>query len=123
MVQLEETGTTSDPRHADIMTEQMGLKGAKSLKIPGSQGGEEERERVEGRHRPYHRHIIDTNKSPDESEIIKNERCRDKPDTRREAVCGQCPFRPDSHNHLFKHLDPEGHMINSDDENTNDNDE
>jgi hypothetical protein len=37
VIRWEETGITweRDPRHAEIMIEQMGLKGGRSLKIPG----------------------------------------------------------------------------------------
>ena len=44
VIRWEETGITwePDPRHAETIIEQVGLKGARSLKIRGGQGGNEQ---------------------------------------------------------------------------------
>ena len=102
-----------DPRHAEIMIEQMGLKEARSLKIPGVK-----EEKDSGRElRSDMDQIIGTSNNPDQNSIIETIESRAEPDTRRVSRCGQCQAKFDSHNDLFKHLDKEGHMNISDDKN------
>ena len=72
VIRWEGTGITwePDPRHVEIMMEQMGLKGAKTLKIPGvKEEKNEDRELREDIDM-----IIEQNEYPYENKIIKDTR-------------------------------------------------
>ena len=71
LIRWEDTGITwePDPRHAEIRIEQMGLKRAKSLKIPGVK----EEKKSERELRADIDHVIDRNNNPDHNIIIKKE--------------------------------------------------
>ena len=70
VIRLEDTSITweTDPRHGEIMIEQMWLKGVKQLKIPGvneeKKSDRELREDIDM--------IIDKNEYPYENHIIKD---------------------------------------------------
>ena len=67
VIRWEETGITwePDPRHAEIMIEQMGLKGGRSLKIPGVK----EEKKTSREPRADIDHILSENEYPEQSMI------------------------------------------------------
>ena len=81
VIRWEETGfmREPDPTHAEIMIEQMGLKGARSLKIPGVK----EEKNIDRELRVVIDHIIDVNNNPDDNNIVETN------DFRRSLIIGE----------------------------------
>ena len=89
------------------MIEQIGLKGAKTLKIPGvkeeKKSDRELREDIDM--------IIDKNEYPYESMIITDIGIQREANDNIESMCGRCHAKFNSRNELFKQLEDEDHMV------------
>ena len=88
VIRRDDIGITwqPDPRHAEIMIEQMALKDAKSLRIPGVK----KEKKTDREVRADIDQIIDENTYPEENNIIRDEGFRGGVDNRRESTCGRC---------------------------------
>ena len=91
VIRWEETGITwePDPSHVEIMIEQMGLKEAKQLKIPGvkeeKKSDRELREDIDM--------IIDKNECPYENKCINRTWIPREPTKHTESMCGRMPHQ------------------------------
>ena len=102
-------------RHAEIIVEQMGLKGARSLKILGVK----DEKKTDRELRADIDHILSENEYPEGSMINTEGGCRGEVDGCKESTCGRCHASFDSRNELFKHINQEGHVVGSDGEEEN----
>ena len=117
VIRWEETGITwePDPRHAEIMIEQMGLKGGRSLKIPGVK----EEKKTDRELRADIDNILSDNEYPEQNKINTEGGCQRKVDGWKESTCGTCHAKFNSRNEMFRHMDQEGHVVDSDGEEEN----
>ena len=108
VIRWEDTGITwePDPRHAEIMIEQMGPKGARSLKIPKVT----EENKTDRELRADIGQIIDENKYPEENNIITHEGTRGGVDNCKQSTCCRHHAKSNSRNDLLKHINQEGHI-------------
>ena len=92
------------------MIEQMGLKGATQLKIPGVKeektSDRELREDIDM--------MINKNEYPYENHIIKDTGIQRETNEHIESMCGRCHTEFNSRNELFKHWEETNHMVTSD---------
>ena len=102
VIRWEEAGISwePDPRHVEVMIEQMGQKGAKLLKTPGvkeeKKSDRELREDIDT--------IIDKNECPYENHIITDAGTQKKTNEHIESMCGKCHTKFNSCNEVFKNL-------------------
>ena len=93
----------------------MGLKGGRSLKMPGVKD-----EKKTGRElRADSDHILFENKYPEENTINTDGVCRGEVDGWKGSTCGRCHASCNSRNELFNHINGEWHVVGSDGEEGN----
>ena len=94
------------------MIEQMSLKGARSLKIPGVK----EEKKTDRELRADIDQSIDENERSEENNLSTDGGFPGGVDNRRESTCGRCHAKFNSCNDLFKHMNRKGHIVASDGE-------
>ena len=101
VIRWEETGITwePDPRHAEIMIEQMGLKGGRSLKIPGVK----EEKKTDRELRSDIDNILSDNEYPEQNKVNTEGGFQKEVDGWKESTCGTCHASFKSRNEFFRH--------------------